>query len=66
MRKPLLIIGGGVMGITALYEAEKRGRQAILFERDADILHGASFANGGVLHPSACAPWNSPGIGRRA
>ncbi len=53
------------MGITVLYEAIRRGRQAILFEREADILHGASYANGGVLHPSAAAPWNSPGIGGR-
>lgn len=63
MKQPILIIGGGLMGVTTLYELAARGHEAVLFEAQDALGLGASFANGGVLHPSLPDPWNNPGIG---
>ncbi len=61
---PVLIVGGGLCGITTLYELVSRDIPAILIERDGAVAQGTSYANGGVLHPSLPDPWNNPGIGR--
>jgi D-amino-acid dehydrogenase len=61
---PVIIIGGGLAGVTTLYELVSRGVPAMMLDAAAAPAHGASFANGGVLHPSLPDPWNNPGIGR--
>ena len=61
---PVIIIGGGLAGITTLYELAERGHAVQLIDAAPMPAHGASFANGGVLHPSLPDPWNNPGIGR--
>lgn len=63
-QQPVLIIGGGLCGVTTLYELVSRNVPAILFESEATTARGTSYANGGVLHPSLPDPWNNPGIGR--
>jgi len=63
MEQPIVIIGGGLMGVSTLYELAAQGRRAILLEAETALGLGASFANGGVLHPSLPDPWNNPGIG---
>ncbi len=63
MQKPFLIIGGGLIGITTLYELSRRGHQVILFEQHTAPAQETSYANGGMLHPSLPAPWNNPQIG---
>lgn len=62
--KRVLIIGGGLAGVTTLYELSARGVPAVLLDAAAKPASGASHANGGVLHPSLPDPWNNPGIGR--
>ena len=62
MEHPVVIIGGGLMGVSTLYELAALGRRAILLEAETALGLGASFANGGVLHPSLPDPWNNPGI----
>ena len=64
MGQGFIIIGGGLMGITSLYELAQRGHDAVLLETSDALGNGASHANGGVLHPSLPDPWNNPGIGR--
>lgn len=61
---PVIIIGGGLAGVTTLYELVSRGQAAILLDTAPRVAEGASYANGGVLHPSLPDPWNNPGIGR--
>lgn len=61
---PIIIIGGGLAGVTTLYEMVSRGQAAILLDAAPRVAEGASHANGGVLHPSLPDPWNNPGIGR--
>ncbi|MCH1541798.1 MAG: FAD-dependent oxidoreductase [Alphaproteobacteria bacterium] len=59
-----IIIGGGLAGVTSFYELTARGLPCLLIDAEADVARGASFANGGGLHPSLPDPWNNPGIGR--
>ncbi len=63
-QRPVLIVGGGLCGVTTFYELVSRDIPAILIERDGAVAQGTSYANGGVLHPSLPDPWNNPGIGR--
>ena len=62
--KPVIIIGGGLAGVSTLYELVSRGVPAVLLDAGPAVADGASHANGGVLHPSLPDPWNNPGIGR--
>ena len=62
--KPVIIIGGGLAGVTSFYELAARGHAVQLIDAAPTPAQGASFANGGVLHPSLPDPWNNPGIGR--
>lgn len=62
--RPFLIVGGGLIGVTTLYELVSRGHPAILFEAAEELATGASFANGAMLTPSMPDPWNGPGVWR--
>lgn len=62
--KPILIIGGGLAGVTTLYELVARGRPAVLAEANGGLAEGTSWANAGMLTPSQADPWNSPGVWR--
>src|SRR5690606_36773975 len=56
----MVIIGGGLMGTATAYRLARDGHRVTLIERDADLAAETSFANGGLLHVSHSAPWNSP------
>lgn len=64
MSKRTLIIGGGLIGATTLYELAARGREVVLLEAREALAEGASEANGGMATPSMPEPWNSPGVWR--
>ena len=49
-RYDVAIIGGGVVGCAIFREFTLGGARAILVERDADLLNGASKANSAILH----------------
>lgn len=57
-----LIVGGGLAGVSTLYELTSRGHEAVLIEAADALGLGASFANGGMLTPSMPDPWNGPGV----
>jgi D-amino-acid dehydrogenase len=55
----VVVVGGGVIGVSCAYELVSRGTNVVLFERDR-LASGASFGNAGVVaagHP----PLNRPG-----
>ncbi len=58
----VLIIGGGLIGVTTLFELSQRGIPALLLEAGSALANETSFANGGMLAPSHSEPWNGPGI----
>ncbi len=51
----VLIIGGGVVGVSCAYELAKRGASVTVLERDR-VGHGCSFGNAGWLTPSQATP----------
>jgi D-amino-acid dehydrogenase len=60
----VVIVGGGLMGVTTLYELASRGVPATLLESEDELARGASYANGALITPSLSDPWNSPGVWR--
>lgn len=60
---PIVIVGGGLLGVATLYELVSRGEPAVLLEANQSVADETSFANGGMLTPSMPDPWNSPGVG---
>lgn len=62
---PVMVIGGGVVGLATAYALLKKGLRVDVLEAAGSVGLGASFANGGVLTPALSQPWNSPGIGLR-
>lgn len=58
----VLVVGGGVIGVTSAYELAKAGYDVSLVEANSDTALETSFANGGLLTPSMSDPWNAPGI----
>lgn len=60
----VLVIGGGVIGVTTAYELGRRGHEVIVLDRRKGPGLETSFANGGLLTPSMAEPWNAPGSWR--
>ena len=55
----VIIIGGGVVGASALREAVSYGMKALLLEADDDVATGTSRANSGIIHAGYDAKPNS-------
>ena len=60
----IVIIGGGLIGITTAYLLARRGHEITVLDREEGPGLGASFANGAILTPSMAEPWNTPGCWR--
>lgn len=58
----IAIIGSGLLGLSTAYHLMQEGHQVTIVERQADSALETSFANGGLLTPSLCEPWNAPGV----
>jgi D-amino-acid dehydrogenase len=60
----VVVIGGGLLGLTSAYFLSKQGCAVTVVEREAGPGLQTSFANGALLTPSMPEPWNSPGSWR--
>jgi D-amino-acid dehydrogenase len=58
----VIVIGAGLAGLTTAWYLQRDGAQVTVLEADSGPGLGTSFANGAMLHPSICAPWNAPGM----
>jgi len=56
---PIVIVGGGVIGVCCAYSLARRGAPVIVLERD-EIGRAASFGNAGTVSPGH-PPINGPG-----
>jgi D-amino-acid dehydrogenase len=56
----IVVLGGGVIGVTTAYELLKDGHEVTLVEREADVALGTSFANAGMVAPGHAFAWASP------
>lgn len=58
--KNIIIIGGGIVGLSTAYFLQKEGHQVTVIDK-SDITSGASFVNAGYITPSHIIPMASPG-----
>jgi len=61
MGKSILIIGGGIVGLSCAYFLQKEGNQVTVIDKSA-MEGGASYVNAGYLTPSHIIPLASPGM----
>ncbi len=61
MSKQVVIVGGGVIGLSSAFYLQKAGYQVTVIEK-GDITDGASFGNAGYVSPSHFIPLATPGI----
>ncbi|MBT8293640.1 MAG: FAD-dependent oxidoreductase [Eudoraea sp.] len=61
MSKRIVIIGGGIAGLSSAYYLNKEGHQVTVIDK-SDITTGASFVNAGYITPSHIIPLASPGM----
>jgi D-amino-acid dehydrogenase len=58
----VLVLGGGVIGVTTAWFLARDGHEVTLIEREQGVALGTSYANGAMIHTSLVEPWNEPGI----
>lgn len=58
----LLIVGGGIIGLSTAYYALRAGFQVTLVEREAEAGDNCSRSNAGMIVPSHFTPLAAPGV----
>ena len=61
MSRKIIIIGGGIVGLSSAYFLQKEGHHVTVIDK-SDITSGASFVNAGYITPSHIIPLASPGM----
>jgi len=61
MDKNILIIGGGIIGLSSAYYLQKEGHQVTVVDQ-SNLDAGASYVNAGYLSPSHLIPLSAPGV----
>ena len=64
--KHIVVIGGGVVGLTTAWTLAERGHQVTLVEKEAALAQGASHANGGQLSYRYVSPLADEGVPLKA
>ncbi|GBD47202.1 D-amino acid dehydrogenase [Methylopila sp. Yamaguchi] len=58
----VLVLGGGVVGVTTAYYLAKAGHAVTVVDRQPGAGLETSFANAGQVSPGYSSPWAAPGI----
>ena len=58
----VLVLGGGVIGVSCAYYLARAGHEVELVERQSGPALETSFANAGEVSPGYSAPWAGPGV----
>ena len=56
----ILVMGGGVVGVTTAFELQKDGHEVVLIERNAAVGDETSWGNAGMIAPGHSFVWSSP------
>lgn len=56
----ILVLGGGVVGISTAYYLAKEGHEVEVVERQARVAQDASSGNAGLIAPGHSFSWASP------
>jgi D-amino-acid dehydrogenase len=62
----VLVLGGGVIGVTTAYYLAKAGHEVHVLERQSGVALETSYANAGEISPGYAAPWAAPGVPLKA
>ena len=62
----VIVLGGGVIGVSTAYYLARAGAEVTLLERQDDVALETSFANAGQVSPGYSTPWAAPGIPLKA
>lgn len=61
MSKKVVVIGGGIIGLSTAYYLHKEGYQVTIIDK-SDMKSGASYVNAGYITPSHFIPLAAPGM----
>jgi D-amino-acid dehydrogenase len=56
----IIVLGGGVVGITTAYQLQMDGHDVIVLERNGEVAAEASWGNAGMIAPGHSFVWSSP------
>jgi D-amino-acid dehydrogenase len=62
----VVVLGAGVIGVTAAYYLAREGHEVTVVDRRAGPGLETSFANAGEVSPGYSAPWAAPGLPLKA
>ena len=60
--KNILVVGGGVIGLSVAYSLSKSGHHVRIMERDPSLTDSCSSGNAGMIVPSHFIPLAAPGV----
>jgi D-amino-acid dehydrogenase len=58
----VIVLGGGVIGVTTAWELLQDGHEVTLIERAEEAAAGTSFGNAGMIAPGHAFAWASPRV----
>jgi D-amino-acid dehydrogenase len=56
----VLVMGGGVVGVTTAYQLQNDGHEVVLLERNPVVAQETSWGNAGMIAPGHSFVWSSP------
>ncbi|MDA8049533.1 MAG: D-amino acid dehydrogenase [Rhodospirillales bacterium] len=56
----VVVMGGGVVGVTTAYQLLRDGHEVVLVERNPEVAAETSFGNAGMIAPGHSFAWSSP------
>lgn len=62
----ILVLGGGVIGVTTAWYLQQSGHQVTLIDRESAVGMGTSYANAGMVSAGYSSPWAAPGVPGKA
>ena len=61
MAKKIIVIGGGIVGLSTAYFLHQEGHEVVIIDKTS-MTAGASYVNAGYLTPSHIVPLAAPGM----
>lgn len=62
----VVVLGGGVVGVTSAWYLRKAGHEVTVIDREPGAALQTSAANAGQISPGYAAPWAAPGVPLKA